>query len=207
MKSDTKTRNTKKTIVRMLAAMLIGGVIGGVSTVVYEIVFGEDFSGRSLSLLTEVTRRLMVPGLLSVLVVSIAAYEICFKKLRNVCDRIEDAEDEEFHRLDYEEGMAQARYVKLLQKVHPEKKGDIASKDFHKQWLESCDEAEKEAVYQSSYSTYIFSGKLIGILLVVTMIAHLFFNTGVFAIVVVGVIYLCITVKYCVSCVKLKNKS
>lgn len=89
MKSDTKTRNTKKTIVRMLAAMLIGGVIGGVSTVVYEIVFGEDFSGRSLSLLTEVTRRLMVPGLLSVLVVSIAAYEICFKKLRNVCDRIE----------------------------------------------------------------------------------------------------------------------
>lgn len=27
MKSDTKTRNTKKTIVRMLAAMLIGGVI------------------------------------------------------------------------------------------------------------------------------------------------------------------------------------
>ena len=41
MKSDTKTRNTKKTIVRMLAAMLIGGVIGGVSTVVYEIVFGE----------------------------------------------------------------------------------------------------------------------------------------------------------------------
>lgn len=62
MKSDTKTRNTKKTIVKMLAAMLIGGVIGGVSTVVYEIVFGEDFSGRSLSLLTEVTRRLMVPG-------------------------------------------------------------------------------------------------------------------------------------------------
>ncbi|MFR7667159.1 MAG: DUF3169 family protein [Mediterraneibacter faecis] len=71
-------------------------------------------------------------------------------------------------------GMAQARYVKLLQKVHPVEKGDIASKDFHKQWLESCDEAEKEAVYQSSYSTYIFSGKLIGILLVVTMIAFIF---------------------------------
>lgn len=114
MKSDTKTRNTKKTIVRMLAAMLIGGVIGGVSTVVYEIVFGEDFSGRSLSLLTEVTRRLMVPGLLSVLVVSIAAYEICFKKLRNVCDRIEDAEDEEFHRLDYEE----ERYGAILQCIN-----------------------------------------------------------------------------------------
>ena len=114
MKSDTKTRNTKKTIVRMLAAMLIGGVIGGVSTVVYEIVFGEDFSGRSLSLLTEVTRRLMVPGLLSVLVFSIAAYEICFKKLRNVCDRIEDAEDEEFHRLDYEE----ERYGAILQCIN-----------------------------------------------------------------------------------------
>ena len=262
MKSDTKTRNTKRTFAKMLAAMVIGGVIGGVSTVVYEIVFGEDFSGGALSILTEVTRRLMVPGLLAVLVISIAAYEICFKKLRNVCARIEDAEDEEFHRLDYEEerygailqcinvvaqvlciallgsgysmryvhdgrtsmakfltacvlflicffysGMAQARYIKLLQKVHPEKKGDIASKDFHKQWLESCDEAEKEAVYQSSYSTYIFTGKLIGILLVVTMIAHLFFNTGVFAILVVGVIYLCMTVKYCISCVKLKSEN
>ena len=47
MKSDTKTRNTKKTIVRMLAAMLIGGVIGGVSTVVYEIVFGAEPSDGS----------------------------------------------------------------------------------------------------------------------------------------------------------------
>jgi hypothetical protein len=81
MKSDTKTRNTKKTIVRMLAAMLIGGVIGGVSTVVYEIVFGEDFSGRSLSLLTEATRRLMVPGLLSVLVVSIDLLQKAKKRL------------------------------------------------------------------------------------------------------------------------------
>ena len=182
--------------------------------------------------------------------------------MKNICNRIENAEDEEFHRLDYEEerygailqcinvvaqvlciallgsgysmryihdgrtslikfltacvlflicffysGMAQARYVKLLQKVHPEKKGDVASKDFHKQWLESCDEAEKEAVYKSSYSTYIFTGKLIGILLVVTMIAHLFFNTGVFAILVVGVIYLCMTVKYCISCVRLKSEN
>ena len=41
MKSDTKTRNTKKTIVKMLVAMLIGGVIGGVSTVVYELFWGR----------------------------------------------------------------------------------------------------------------------------------------------------------------------
>ena len=262
MKSDTKTKNTKRTVIKMLVAMLIGGVIGGVSSVVYENVLGEEFGGGLLRILTEVTQRLMVPGLLLVTIVSIAAYEICFKKLKNIGDRIGDAEDEEFQRLDYEEerygailqcinvvaqvlcivllgsgysmkyihdgrtsltkfltacvlflicffysGMAQARYVKLLQKVHPEKKGDVTSKDFHKQWLESCDEAEKEAVYQSSYSTYIFTGKLIGILLVVTMIAHLFFNTGVFAILVVGAIYLCMTVKYCISCVRLKSEN
>ena len=56
MKSDTKTRNTKKTIVRMLAAMLIGGVIGGVSTVVYEIVFGEDFSGLEIAFIKSIKR-------------------------------------------------------------------------------------------------------------------------------------------------------
>ena len=36
----------------------------------------------------------------------------------------------------------QIRYVKLLQKTHPEKKGDPSSPKFQEQWLDSCDEAE-----------------------------------------------------------------
>ena len=77
---------------------------------------------------------------------------------------------------------------------HPEKRGDISSRKFHQQWLESCDEAEKEVIYQSSYKTYIFMSKAIGLLLIVTMLSHLFFKTGIMAILVVGVMYLVLVV-------------
>ena len=49
----------------------------------------------------------------------------------------------------------QIRYVKLLQKTHPEKKGEPSSLKFQEQWLESCDEAEKEIIYQSAYKAYM----------------------------------------------------
>ena len=50
----------------------------------------------------------------------------------------------------------QIRYVKLLQKTHPEKKGDPPSPKFQEQWLDSCDEAEKEVIYRSAYKAYIY---------------------------------------------------
>lgn len=102
-------------------------------------------------------------------------------------------------------GIVQARYIKLLQAVHPEKRGDVSSRKFQQQWLESCDEAEKEIIYQSSYKTYIFMSKAIGLLLIVTMVSHLFFKTGIMAILVVGVMYLILVVKYSFSCVSLRK--
>ena len=99
----------------------------------------------------------------------------------------------------------QIRYVKLLQKTHPEKKGDPSSTKFQEQWLESCDEAEKEMVYQSAYKAYMALGKMIQILLCATMILHLVFHTGILAVIVVGVIYLTMTLTYHRSCVSLQK--
>ena len=243
---------------KMLAAVIIGGIAGGVSLVIYELMKkGIDAGIRTIN---GTIQQYIFPALIIIAVVTVVVGEYSLYRLKNVYKEMKDADEDRFYELDYEEEKWGAwtsgvnlvsqvaciiilsfgyslkyiesgksryflfaciifilcyfydiylsvRYVKAIQAAHPEKKGDPTSRKFTEQWVESCDEAEKEAVYQSSYSTYIFSGKLIGILLVVTMIAHLFFNTGVFAIVVVGVIYLCITVKYCVSCVKLKNKS
>ena len=242
---------------KMLAAVIIGGIAGGVSVVIYELMKkGIDAGIRTIN---GTIQQYIFPALIIIAVVTVVVGEYSLYRLKNVYKEMKDADEDRFYELDYEEEKWGAwtsgvnlvsqvaciiilsfgyslkyiesgksryflfaciifilcyfydlhlsvRYVKAIQAAHPEKKGDPTSRKFTEQWVESCDEAEKEAVYQSSYSTYIFSGKLIGILLVVTMIAHLFFNTGVFAIVVVGVIYLCITVKYCVSCVKLKNK-
>ena len=103
------------------------------------------------------------------------------------------------------DGIMQARYIRLVQKTHPEKRGDISSMRFQQQWLESCDEAEKEVIYRSAYDAFSFTGKCISFLLLLTMLSHLFFHTGVLAIIVVGIIHLTLQLTYYRSCVKLKK--
>lgn len=102
------------------------------------------------------------------------------------------------------DGFWQVRYIKVIQSAYPEKQGDPASPKFQQQWLESCDEAEKEIIYQSAYKSYIRVGQWIPALLLVTMLGQLFLNTGVLAIIVVAVIWLVVTVTYVRSCVKLR---
>ena len=185
--------------------------------------------------------------------------ELCFHKLKGICEKQITAEDEECDQLEYEEEKTgafgtnlnvlsqvvsiffltfgysmkyietddhaysflvacvifvaafiyiyfwQIRYVKLLQKTHPEKKGDPSSTKFQEQWLESCDEAEKEMVYQSAYKAYTALGKMLQILLCATMLLHLVFHTGILAVIVVGVVYLTMTLTYHRSCVSLQK--
>ena len=258
MKRENKTRGMKKISMKMLLAMLAGGVFGGTAGVLF-FYFGknaEEFLKEGTSLL----QSMILPGMILITGVSVLAEEICLGKLKAVCHQMDGAEEEEADLVSYREekygailqcmnvasqvlcitilasgyqtgyiessnknamtflaacvlfcicffydGIMQARYVKLLQCVHPEKRGDISSKNFQKQWLESCDEAEKEVIYQSSYKTYIFMSKCIAVLLLVTMISHLLFKTGVMAILVVGVMYLVMAVKYSCSCVEIRK--
>lgn len=71
---------------------------------------------------------------------------------------------------------------------------------FQKQWLESCDEAEKMLIYQSGYRTYCFMSVLLPFLTVVTMLGHLFYNTGLLAIFVVGFLWIAMVSSYCYFC-------
>lgn len=104
------------------------------------------------------------------------------------------------------DGFWQARYVRQMQYAHPEKKGDPASRKFQQQWLESCDEAEKEVIFRSAYKAYIQMNTWIPVLLVITMLGHLFFGTGIMAIVVVAAVWLVITTAYLRSCVSLRKE-
>ncbi len=104
-----------------------------------------------------------------------------------------------------DDGMWQVRYIKTEQKIHPEKKGDPSSIKFQEQWLKSCDEAEKEIIYQSAYKVYASLGKCIPVLLLITMLGNLFFNTGMLAILVVAFLWLFVTLTYIRSCVKMQR--
>lgn len=80
------------------------------------------------------------------------------------------------------------------------------SSKFTEQWVESCDEAEKEIIYKSAYKTYIVLNKVIPILLLLTLIANMFLNTGILAVLVVAVIYLVTGMTYIRSSMVSKAK-
>lgn len=100
----------------------------------------------------------------------------------------------------------QVRYVKLVQKLYPEKKGDPVSLKFQKEWLESCDEAEKEMIFQSTYGTYRTMSVLFPVLELIAMVCHLIWNTGLLAVVLLGVAWIVQIFVYCRSCVVLRKK-
>lgn len=104
------------------------------------------------------------------------------------------------------EGFWQVRYVKTIQIAHPYMKGDPSDRNFQKKWMESCDEAEREMIYRSSYKTYMTLNKCIPVLLVVTMLSHLFFQTGIMAVIAVAAIWLLVSLTYTGSCVSTKRK-
>ena len=50
-------------------------------------------------------------------------------------------------------GFWSVRLVKLQQKIEPRMKGDPTSAKFAEQWIESCDEAEKERIFRSAFKS------------------------------------------------------
>ena len=100
----------------------------------------------------------------------------------------------------------QVRYVKLIQKLYPEKKGDPTSIKFQEQWLASCDEAERDCIYQASYKTYVLLGKVIPVCTFIAMISHMIWNTGILAIVFCAVIWLLLVLNYSRCCVVKKRE-
>ena len=86
--------------------------------------------------------------------------------------------------------MLQGLSVSLLKKINPEKRGNILDFKFDKTWLDSCDEAQKMAVYRTSYETnrvtkYVF---MIGWL--VALIANEILQLGMFPIMLISIMWL-----------------
>lgn len=99
------------------------------------------------------------------------------------------------------EGFWQVRMVKTVQKAYPERLGDPASRHFRKDWLASCDEQEREVIYKSAYKAYAFNMSLYSVLLVVAILSHMMWDTGILAVVLVGVMWCTTAVVYCRACV------
>lgn len=80
-------------------------------------------------------------------------------------------------------------YVKQAQRRDPSKKGDPAQFRFSKDWLESCDEAERELTYQASYHAFQTMGWAFPLFFILTMVGHMIFRTGILAVFSVGILW------------------
>ena len=194
-KQGNQPNSYGKLMKRMLIYLGIGGVCGFFVGIF--MTFGVK---NGMSDLSDLVRPLALPIIAVIFVVSIVLMEFYSRKLKDTMKHLEEAEDEQYEVLSYEEekygamlmncnvisqvcdfivlsftfsrswleeasgkelagflaacvlfcinfflyGYYQMRYVKMVQAAHPEKRGDMNSKNFQKDWMASCDEAEKE---------------------------------------------------------------
>lgn len=259
MKTMSKEEKRKpNSYVRFLTIMFWAALGGGAIGFLMGFVGVDQWN---MSIFTEVLSKMQIPLMILILGITVPISEIVLIKLRKLNLLLENAEDEEADRLEYEEekvgsigvivsnlamvltilslsinysssyiekhptmmiiscsltvfifgyqGIWQIRYVKGLQKNNPRLQGDpgcMKQKDFQKAWLSSCDEAERELIYQSGYEAYIGIMRIIPMCAVAAMICHLMWNTGIFAVVISGIIWIWTTVIYVKSCVSKRRR-
>lgn len=96
--------------------------------------------------------------------------------------------------------------VRLEQQINPEKRGNVLDTKFHKQWMNSCDEAEKFKIYQASYSGYRAGNTACLVMWLAAVFAQLWAGTGVFPVVCVCVIWMALMMGYMFSSMKLEKR-
>ena len=97
----------------------------------------------------------------------------------------------------------QIRYVRVIQKIYPDKKGDPTSLKFQKQWLESCDEAEKRQIGQASYKASSTATKFCPFFWAILFIGNMIFNYGLLPSTVVLIIWGVLQMSYMLEALKL----
>ena len=259
-KSKKKMNSYLKMVLIMLAGGVVGGIFGFVTSYTGENSIAAIGHGMNAFLLAVRDHTVLLECICGAICIMIC--EIHFGKMKRMGSQIQDAEDEEYHELQYHIevssswgmiastvgtvlmmliispgysmkyiesqsdgetgrflaglvvfmgmvvyfGIWQIRYIKLIQRIYPDKKGDPTSMNFQEQWLASCDEAEKEEIYEASYKTYLLTGKVLPFCTLVAMLLHMVWNTGVLAIIIPAFLWILSASNYCRCCVTKKSE-
>ncbi len=96
--------------------------------------------------------------------------------------------------------------VNLEKKLNPEKRGEVLDFKFSKEWMDSCDEAQKKIIYEAGYKAFNV-GSIAGMLMfIIALLAQLFFHTGIWPMVCITVMELTLVLTYSIMCMKLEHK-
>ena len=91
----------------------------------------------------------------------------------------------------------EASLVRQIQKADPMKRGDIGSLRFNRDWLESCDEAERLGIYKASWKSFQVMNSLCPVIEAVALLGKIMFDTGNFPIILVTILWAVQTGVYC----------
>lgn len=86
--------------------------------------------------------------------------------------------------------------VKLIQKHDARLKGDPTSLKFHKDFLESCDEAEKLKIYESAYKSFQFVKNGALLMVIITILLKITDFIGAFPVFIASTFFLILIASY-----------
>lgn len=95
--------------------------------------------------------------------------------------------------------LGQQKIINFVKEMNPEKKGSVLDFKFQKKWLKSCDEAQKMAVYKAAYHSYMVTGKVYVILMLLNLAGITLWNWGIVPAVMIAIMWLTSVISYYVG--------
>ena len=100
----------------------------------------------------------------------------------------------------------QRKVVEKTKEMNPEKKGDVLSTSFQKEWFNSCDEAEQLLIGKACYKAYMAFNGLCMFLFVITAFATFVLDTGMYPGIMLGILWIGVSVVYLKASIQLEKK-
>ena len=101
--------------------------------------------------------------------------------------------------------ITQQRVVNFEKIINPEKQGSVFELNFQKKWVNTCDEAERLNIYQSSFKAYKTVTMTCIILWLFCVLGMTMWDLGIMPVAIVTVIWLVQTTSYCMESIRISK--
>lgn len=101
--------------------------------------------------------------------------------------------------------ISQKKVVNLEKIINPEKQGSVYETGFQKKWLNSCDEMEQLYIYKAAFHSFKRTSGTCMLLWLFTFFTSTVFHTGIFPVLIVGIIWFVSMLSYLTEAHKLSK--
>lgn len=99
----------------------------------------------------------------------------------------------------------EGKIVKMVKELYPEKRGNVLDFRFGKEWLASCDEAEKYVIYAAAYRSYLALQRAFAFAMALLILCSILFEVGILPFLVVSALWTIQTITYVSAATKLSR--